>query len=82
MAAFIGRRIGGARPQRDRLDAIAASGKEGVRKMARIDHGHLDAAAGDAATMRLVGVAAQRDVVRNFEVPIRLLRRHGNAAKK
>ena len=56
------------------MDAVAARGKKRMRKMTAVNHCHLDAFAGDACPVGLVGIAAQRHVVRRGQVPVGLLR--------
>ena len=77
--------VRGARAEDGRGDAVAAAREVRVRLPARVDHRHGDARAGDPGSVGLVGVAAQRDVGRDVEVPVvdggRERRRHAEEGR-
>ena len=63
-------RVRRARAEDGRGDAVAAAREVRVRLPARVDHRHGDARAGDPGSVGLVGVAPQRHVGRDVEVPV------------
>ena len=75
VTAFVLERESSGRAESDRCHAVTAPGEEGMLEMAGIDHGNLDAFAGGAAAMRLIGIATERNAGGDVEVPISLQRR-------